>query len=57
MAYGFRDSDYFFMKIKAAFPGKCDEPFSLPVVQAATRRPGRQLASSKPLKINAAPAQ
>ena len=22
MAYGFRDSDYFFLKIKAAFPGK-----------------------------------
>ena len=22
MAYGFRDSEYFFMKIKAAFPGK-----------------------------------
>ncbi|MEQ3681859.1 transposase, partial [Alcanivorax sp.] len=21
MAYGFRDNDYFFMKIKAAFPG------------------------------------
>jgi transposase len=21
MAYGYRDSDYFFMKIKAAFPG------------------------------------
>ncbi|MGV8267435.1 transposase, partial [Pseudomonas aeruginosa] len=22
MAYGFRDSEYFFLKIKAAFPGK-----------------------------------
>ncbi|WP_261423103.1 transposase, partial [Serratia quinivorans] len=22
MAYGYRDNDYFFMKIKAAFPGK-----------------------------------
>ncbi|WP_165669265.1 transposase, partial [Metapseudomonas otitidis] len=22
MAYGFRDSTYFFLKIKAAFPGK-----------------------------------
>ncbi|MFZ5562275.1 MAG: transposase, partial [Pseudomonadota bacterium] len=22
MAYGFRDADYFFLKIKAAFPGK-----------------------------------
>lgn len=22
MAYGFRDHDYFFLKIKAAFPGK-----------------------------------
>ncbi len=22
MAYGFRDSDYFFLKIKADFPGK-----------------------------------
>jgi transposase len=22
MAYGFRDSDYFLLKIKAAFPGK-----------------------------------
>ncbi|TXH93998.1 MAG: ISL3 family transposase, partial [Pseudomonas sp.] len=22
MAYGFRDVDYFFLKIKAAFPGK-----------------------------------
>jgi len=22
MAYGFRDSAYFFLKIKAAFPGK-----------------------------------
>ncbi|MGP9823328.1 transposase, partial [Ectopseudomonas khazarica] len=22
MAYGFRGSDYFFLKIKAAFPGK-----------------------------------
>lgn len=22
MAYGFRDSDYFFLKIKAVFPGK-----------------------------------
>jgi transposase len=21
MAYGYRDSDYFFLKIKAAFPG------------------------------------
>ena len=27
MAYGFRDSEYFFLKIKAAFPGKRDEPF------------------------------
>ena len=26
MAYGFRDSEYFFLKIKAAFPGKRDEP-------------------------------
>ncbi|WP_165572463.1 transposase, partial [Pectobacterium brasiliense] len=22
MAYGYRDNDYFFLKIKAAFPGK-----------------------------------
>jgi transposase len=22
MAYGYRDTDYFFLKIKAAFPGK-----------------------------------
>ncbi|MBY4679069.1 transposase, partial [Marinobacterium arenosum] len=22
MAYGYRDTEYFFMKIKAAFPGK-----------------------------------
>jgi len=22
IAYGFRDSEYFFLKIKAAFPGK-----------------------------------
>jgi hypothetical protein len=27
MAYGFRDSEYFFLKIKAAFPGKRDEPW------------------------------
>lgn len=26
MAYGFRDPAYFSLKIKAAFPGKCDEP-------------------------------
>ncbi|MBE4375971.1 transposase, partial [Vibrio parahaemolyticus] len=26
MGYGYRDTDYFFLKIKAAFPGKRDEP-------------------------------
>ena len=26
-AYGFRDDDYFFLKIRAAFPGLPDEPF------------------------------
>nr|WP_256961122.1 ISL3 family transposase [Salinicola salarius] len=27
MAYGYRDTAYFFLKIRAAFPAKCDEPF------------------------------
>jgi len=26
MDYGYRDSDFFFMKVKAAFPGKREEP-------------------------------
>jgi hypothetical protein len=26
MAYGFRDDTYFFLKIRAAFPGVGDEP-------------------------------
>ena len=26
MAYGFRDDEYFFLKIRAAFPGIPDEP-------------------------------
>nr|WP_279630708.1 transposase [Vibrio ouci] len=26
MGYGYRDTDYFFLKIKAAFPGNRDEP-------------------------------
>ena len=35
MAYGFRDSEYFFLKIKAAFPGKRDEPFIPPRERSA----------------------
>ncbi|MDN3526389.1 transposase [Halomonas sabkhae] len=26
MAYGYRDTEYFFLKIRAALPAKCDEP-------------------------------
>jgi hypothetical protein len=30
MAYGYRDSDFFFLKIKAAFPGNPRRTFFLP---------------------------
>jgi len=38
MAYGFRDSDYFFLKIKAAFSGKFDGPKKGPEVPVLSIR-------------------
>jgi len=45
MAYGFRDPACFFLKIKAAFPGRCDEPFSLPAKRPSAA-PRQQDSSS-----------
>jgi transposase len=46
MAYGFRDSEYFFLKIKAAFPGKRDEPIFSRSARSATSRLQRVRASA-----------
>lgn len=48
-AFGYRDADYFFLKIKAAFPGFREEPknywLSLPAAHALRQRPDERVSN------------